>query len=109
MRQFDKTLWVTTRIPTYRKGCLTDSFRHCVPAYRLRFQVPVHQNTMQRRFRIIREVIRQECLRELCALTGLIGADWRFNHRNKILVPLLRKNMSRQVIKEHIKCNFSTI
>jgi len=55
-RKFDKTLWDTTRISPHWKGRLLEFSCLGVPAYRLRFQVPVHQNTLQRWFRILREV-----------------------------------------------------
>jgi transposase len=74
-RKFHKILWDTTRISPYWKGRLLEFFCLGVPAYRLRFQVPIHQNTVQRWFRILREVIYQHCLQDLGTLSGQIEMD----------------------------------
>jgi transposase len=46
-----------------------------VPAYRLRFEVPLSQPTVQRVYRRIREAIYADSLAELLQLTGEIEAD----------------------------------
>jgi transposase len=46
-----------------------------VPAYRLRFQVPLDPKTIQRWFRILREAIYTHELEALCALSGEIEMD----------------------------------
>jgi len=56
-RKFDQRIWESTRIPPYWKGRLAELFCFGVPAYRLRFQVPLDIKTIQRWFRIIRESI----------------------------------------------------
>jgi len=74
-RKLDQSLWNTTRIPSYWKGRLVEFFCLGVPAYRLRFQVPVHQDTIQRWFQILRETIYQQALKELSTLSGHIEMD----------------------------------
>lgn len=56
-RKFDQKIWESTRISPYWKGRLVELFCYGVPAYRLRFQVPLDIKTVQRWFRIIREAI----------------------------------------------------
>jgi len=46
-----------------------------VPAYRLRFEMPLSQTTIQRIYRRIREAIYATSLQELLQLTGEIEAD----------------------------------
>ena len=74
-RKFDKTLWQSARISPYWKGRLLEFFCLGVPAYRLRFQVPLDQKTIQRWFRILREAIYQCELKELSELSGHIEMD----------------------------------
>ena len=74
-RQFSQSRWARTRIPSYWKGRLVEFFCLGVPAYRLRFQVPVHQDTVQRWFQILRETIYQQALKELSTLSGQIEMD----------------------------------
>ena len=74
-RKFDKTVWQRTRISPYWKGRLVEFFCLGVPAYRLRFQVPYSQPTIQRWFRILREIIYQQIMKELEPLSGEIGMD----------------------------------
>lgn len=74
-RKFNQTRWTTTRIPSYWKGRLVEFFSLGVPAYRLRFQVPVHQDTVPRWFQILRETIYQQALKELSTLSGQIEMD----------------------------------
>ncbi len=59
----------------YWKGRLLEFFCLGVPAYRLRFQVPVDQKTIQRWFQILREVIYDNEMRKLSALSGKIEMD----------------------------------
>jgi transposase len=74
-RKFHQSRWTKTRIPSYWKGRLVEFFCLGVPAYRLRFQVPVHQDTVQRWFQILRETIYQQALKELSTLSGQIEMD----------------------------------
>ena len=74
-RKFDKTLWQSARISPYWKGRLLEFFCLGVPAYRLRFQVPLDRKTIQRWFRILREAIYQHELKELSELSGHIEMD----------------------------------
>ena len=74
-RGFERTLWDVTRISPYWKGRLLEFFCLGVPAYRLRFQVPIHQNTVQRWFRILREAVYHQTMQELSALSGQIEMD----------------------------------
>ena len=46
-----------------------------VPAYRLRFQVPLNPKTVQRWFRILREAIYDLSMRDLSELSGEIEMD----------------------------------
>jgi len=46
-----------------------------VPAYRFRFQVPVHASIIQRGFRIPREAIYHQTMKELSTLFGQIEMD----------------------------------
>lgn len=61
-------------LPTL-KGRLVEFFSLGVPAYRLRFQVPYSQPTIQRGFRILRESIYQQAMKELEPLSGEIEMD----------------------------------
>lgn len=74
-RKFSQSRWTETRIPSYWKGRLVEFFCLGVPAYRLRFQVPVHQDTVQRWFQILRETIYHQALKELSTLSGQIEMD----------------------------------
>jgi transposase len=74
-RKFDKTLWQSARISPYWKGRLLEFFCLGVPAYRLRFQVPLDQKTIQRWFRILREAIYQCEVKGLSELSGHIEMD----------------------------------
>ena len=74
-RKFDKNLWQSARISPYWKGRLLEFFCLGVPAYRLRFQVPLDRKTIQRWFRILREAIYQHELKELSELSGHIEMD----------------------------------
>lgn len=74
-RKFETTLWQSTRISPYWKGRLLEFFCLGVPAYRLRFQVPLDLKTIQRWFRILREAIYQHELKYLPALSGHIEMD----------------------------------
>lgn len=74
-RKFDTTYWDATRISPYWKGRLVEFFCLGVPAYRLRFQVPIDQKTVQRWFRILREVIYHHEMDTLSTLSGKIEMD----------------------------------
>lgn len=69
------TLWQKTRVSPYWKGRLLEFFCLGVPAYRLRFQVPLDLKTIQRWFRILREVIYSQAVKELSACSGEIEMD----------------------------------
>jgi transposase len=64
-RKISKNLWKKTRISPYWKGRLIEYFCLGVPVYRLRFQVPYSQPTTLRWFRMLREVIYQNAIKEL--------------------------------------------
>ena len=74
-RKFDKTFWQRTRISPYWKGRLVEFFCLGVPAYRLRFQVPLNIKTVHRWFRILRETIYNQEVGKLLALSGEIEMD----------------------------------
>lgn len=74
-REFDKTLWQLTQISPYWKGRLVEFFCLGVPAYRLRFQVPLNPKTAQRWFRILRKAIYDQKMKELSTLSGEIEMD----------------------------------
>ncbi len=56
-------------------GCLVEIFSLGVPAYRLRFQAPVHQDTVQRRFQTLRETVFQQASKEWSVLVSQIEMD----------------------------------
>jgi len=74
-RKGSKTLWQKTRISPYWKGRLVEFFSLGVPAYRLRFQVPYSKPTILKWFRILREVIYQDSIKDLKPLSGAIEMD----------------------------------
>ena len=74
-RRFTRDLWQSTRISPYWKGRLLEHFCLGVPAYRLRFQVPLDQKTIQRWFRILREAIYDHQIKELSTLCGEVEMD----------------------------------
>jgi len=74
-RKFDKTVWQRTRISPYWKGRLVEFFCLGVPAYRLRFQVPLNIKTVHRWFRILRETIYTHEVKKLSTLSGEIEMD----------------------------------
>ena len=74
-RKASKNLWKKTRISPYWKGRLVEYFCLGVPAYRLRFQVPYSQPTIQRWFRMLRETIYRNVTKELEPLSGEIEMD----------------------------------
>ena len=74
-RKVSKNLWKKTRTSPYWKGRLVKYFCLSVPAYRLRFQVPYSQPTIQRWFRVLREAIYQMTITELTPLSGEIEMD----------------------------------
>ncbi len=68
-RKISKSLWKKRRISPYWKGRFVEYFCLGVPAYRLRFQVPYSQLTLQRCFRMLRETIYQNTIQELKPLS----------------------------------------
>lgn len=74
-RKPGSVLWQKTRISPYWKGRLVEFFCLGVPAYRLRFQVPLNRKTIQRWFQILREIIYDVQLKELTELSGEIEMD----------------------------------
>ena len=74
-RKPDPVLWQKTRISPYWKGRLIEFFCLGVPAYRLRFQVPLNLKTIQRWFQILREVIYENQVMAIHALSGEIEMD----------------------------------
>lgn len=69
------TIWQQSRIPPYWKGRLLEFFCLGVPTYRLRFQVSLDPKTVQRWFRILRETIYNQAIKELAAADGVIEMD----------------------------------
>jgi len=74
-RKKEKTYWKSTQISAYWKGRLLEFFCLGVPAYRLRFQVPLNIKTIERWYRLLREAIYQSQIQELDALSGAIEMD----------------------------------
>lgn len=74
-RKKSQTGWESSRISPYWKGKLTECFCFGVPAYRLRFQVPLNYKTVQRWYRILREIIYHDSLQALERLSGKIEMD----------------------------------
>ena len=74
-RKFTKTIWDQTRISSYWKGRLIEYFCLGVPAYRLRFHVPLHAKTVERWFGILRKVIYEQTIKELQTFKGTIEMD----------------------------------
>jgi transposase len=74
-RKSSKNIWQKTRISPYWKGRLVEFFSLGVPAYRLRFQVPYSKPTILKWFRILREVIYQDVIKDLKPLSGEIEMD----------------------------------
>jgi len=74
-RKSEQVLWQKTRISPYWKGRLVEFFCLGVPAYRLRFQVPLNRKTIQRWFQVLREIIYDIQLQALTELSGEIEMD----------------------------------
>jgi transposase len=74
-RKPNKVLWQKTRTSPFWKGRLIEFFCLGVPAYRLRFQVPLNLKTIQRWFQIFREVIYENQIRIFTELSGEIEMD----------------------------------
>ena len=74
-RKPNQVLWQKTRISPYWKGRLVEFFCLGVPAYRLRFQVPLNLKTIQRWFQILREVIYENQIQVFPELSGEIEMD----------------------------------
>ena len=74
-RKSSKNIWQKTRISPYWKGRLVEFFSLGVPAYRLRFQVPYSKPTIIKWFRMLREVIYQNIIKDLKPLSGEIEMD----------------------------------
>ena len=74
-RKPNPVLWQKTRVSPYWKGRLVEFFCLGVPAYRLRFQVPLNRKTIQRWFQILREIIYDIQLQALTELSGEIEMD----------------------------------
>jgi len=70
------TLWQVTKIAPYWKGRLIEFFCMGIPEYGLRFQVPLKPKTLQRWYRILRETIYIEQMKELSVLSVEIET-WR--------------------------------
>ena len=70
-----RTYWQKSRIPPYWKGRLLEYFCLGVPAYRLRFQVPLNLKSIHRWYHIMRLCIYHTLSQELLTLTGSIEMD----------------------------------
>jgi len=64
-RKISKDIWKKKHISPYWKGRLIEYFCLGFPAYRLRFQVPYSQLTIQRCFRMFRGIIYQNVIKDL--------------------------------------------
>lgn len=73
-RKFDKTYWGSTKMSPYWKGRLIEYFCLGVPAYQLRFEVPLDLKTVQRWFRILRLAIYQHEMKEMRQLLSKSGS-----------------------------------
>jgi len=74
-RKMELTYWDKTKISPYWKGRLVEFFCLGVPVYRLRFQVPLDPKTVQRWYRVMRELIYGQAVKELAATSGEIEMD----------------------------------
>lgn len=70
-----KKYWQKSRIAAYWKGRLVEFFCLGVPAYRLRFQVPLNLKSIQRFYGLMRLCIYHTLTQDLIELTGLIEMD----------------------------------
>lgn len=70
-----KTYWTKTRISPYWKGRLLEYFCLGVPAYRLRFRIPVHLHTTERFYRLIRFAIYHNSAKTFTQLAGELEMD----------------------------------
>ncbi len=70
-----RTYCQMSRLSPYWKGRLVEYFCLGVPAYRLRFQVPISQKGIQRFYRIMRMCIYQHTVQNLSELSGSIELD----------------------------------
>lgn len=68
-------LFDQTRISPYWKWRLIELFAFGISAYRLRFQVPYSLKTINKWFRLIREGIYEQSVKELQSLSGTIEMD----------------------------------
>jgi hypothetical protein len=73
-RKFSQSRWTKARIPSYWKGRLVEFFCLGVAAYRLRFQMPVHQDI------VITPMIGMRMLRSEC---GAIPSPSRSTRANQ--------------------------
>ncbi len=74
-RKVSQHLWKKRSISPYWQGRLIEYFGLEVPAYRLRFQVPYSQLTIQRCFRMFRETIYHDNIKDLVPLSGEIEME----------------------------------
>lgn len=70
-----RSYWQKSRISPYWKGRLVEFFCLGVPAYRLRFQVPLNRKTVQRWYHEMRLSIYHMMTQELSKLNGIIEMD----------------------------------
>ena len=70
-----RTCWQLHQLSPHWKGSLLEYFCLDVPAYRLRFQVPISQKGIQRWYRIMRVCIYQDFPLHLTELSGEIELD----------------------------------
>lgn len=77
LRRYFKTrkLIHQTRISVYWKWRLIEFFALGVPAYRLRFQVPYSQKTINKWYHLLRHAIYQESVNEFNKLSGKLEMD----------------------------------
>ena len=74
-RKVSRNLWKRRHISPYWKGRLIEYFCLGVPAFRLRFQIPLSQLPIQRCLKMIREPIYQDNIKDLKPLSGEIEMD----------------------------------
>lgn len=74
-RHPERFYWHLSRLSGYWKGKLLEYFCLGVPAYRLRFHIPLSQKGIQRWYRVLRVWIYQGAVQHIAELSGIIEMD----------------------------------
>jgi len=74
-RYFSRTYWEQIRVSAYWKGRLLQFFVLGVPAYRLRFFIPLHLRSIERIFRKFRQAIYAQSTQESPVFSGTVEMD----------------------------------